>query len=214
MLNINMSFMFKNKRYGFLVILILVTIIASMIYKAPHFKALSINKDGVRIEYYDIAQRVELSVKKPVIAISPDSFRLSYPNPASPSSLHGTFTINIENNGDENALIPEISWKIIDGDRTITPPEEWRKIIGEPQLQKFYLPAHTGMRYIYGPEIGAAGKNKILLGVSVKYANPIEKNRPLYVSAYSGTISYDKNVKTNYSGSDFVKLTSSNEFGI
>lgn len=184
----------------------------TMIYKAPHFKAVSINRNGVTIEYYDIPQEVRTYIKKPLVSVFPNSFSLSYPNSASPSSLHGTFILNIENKGDGKALISEINWKIIDGDRPITPPDEWRRIIGEPEIGKFYLAPHTGMRYLYGPEIGASGKNKILLYIEIKYTNPLEKDKTIHIASYSGTISYDTNLKMKYSGNEFVAISSHDSF--
>lgn len=178
-----------------------------MISKAPYTKTVSINKNGITIEYYNIAQEAKAPAEKPIISVFPNYFGLSYPNPASPSSLHGTFVINIENKGGAKALISEINWKIIDGDRPITPPDEWRRIIGEPEIGKFYLGPHSGMRYLYGPEIGASGKNKILLHVEVKYINPLEKQKPTHTASYTGTINYDVNLKKNYSGNEFTTIS-------
>ena len=210
MFNISINISPKNKKlYTRAFIVFLIIVFGTMIYKASHLKLVSFTKNGVTIEYYDIPRIVSLPIKAPKIDIFPAAFSLSYPNPDSPSSLHGTFVMNIANKGAEEAIITDIKWKIIDGDRPITPPAEWRKIIGKPQLDKFYLPGHTGMRYIYGPEIGASGKNKITLSVEVKYINPLDKEKEVHVAYYTGTLRYDKNIKMNYPGGDFGIISKS-----
>ena len=207
---LNITILIKNNKLYVVAFIVFLTIVfGSMIYKAPHLKSVAFTKDGVKVDFYDLPQSLLLSIKVPKIDIFPAVFSLSYPNPDSPSSLHGTFVMNIANKGAEEAIITDIKWKIIDGDRPITPPAEWRKIIGKPQLDKFYLPGHTGMRYIYGPEIGASGKNKITLSVEVKYINPLDKEKEIHIAYYTGTLRYDKSIKMSYLGSDFDTISKS-----
>jgi|GEM_PF-6866252 hypothetical protein len=206
----NINFLVKNKKLSITAFIVfLVIVFGLMIRKADHLKSVAFTKNGVKVDFYDLPQSSLLPVKVPKIDIFPATFSLSYPNPSSPSSLHGTFVMNIANKGAEEAIITDIKWKIIDGDRPITPPDEWRKIIGKPQLDKFYLPGHTGMRYIYGPEIGASGKNKITLSVEVKYINPLDKKKEVHTAYYTGTLRYDKNLAMNYSGSNFDTISKS-----
>ncbi|MCQ9207429.1 MAG: hypothetical protein NG740_06100 [Omnitrophica bacterium] len=217
MLNLHTQVLAKIKKLSLMItiafIAFIVVIIATMIYKAPHLKGVGFSKDGISVEYYDTPRpRPDVIKDRPAISVYPKSFTLSYPNPASPSSLHGTFTVNIENTGAVNALISDIRWKIVDGERSITPPNEWRKIIGEPKVNKFYLSSFTGMRYIYGPEIGSSGKNKISLVVEVKYKNPRDKSGITHTAYYAGSLNYDRNIKMKYAGDEFVSITrSSNE---
>ncbi len=191
-----------GKSISILVVILFVIVVATIIYKASHFKGVKTSKYG---KYYDIPKPAIIK-KYPVISVYPNYFNLSCLELATRTSLHGIFIVNIENTGAVKALISDIKWKIKDGDRTITPPSEWRKIIDKPESNEFYLPPHTGIQYIYGPEIGASGKNKILLSVEVKYKNPTDKSGVTHTAHYTGSLNYDKEKKVIYTRDKFITI--------
>lgn len=214
-----MSIIVKDKRLQVIItILILVAfavLIGTMVKKAPDTKKISLllNKDSVKLEIeYGISLSKEvLSNKNPTISIQPRYFGLSYPNPGSPTSLHGTFVVSIENKGSGDALITEINWKILDGSRVITPPSEWSKIIGQPELRNFTLPSASGLIYTYGPEITASGKDRVTLSIEVKYKDIGKPELPVHTAYYTGVLNYDKGIKVNYSGNEFITINTSTD---
>jgi hypothetical protein len=220
-MNIHFHFSTKSKIILVLVILIGLAITWTIIRNVDRIKRIIFSKDGIILEYYQLSKKIPTpvskkpsfrgefaaaTIRKPIVTVFPDSFYLSHPNTASPSSLHGKIVFNIENIGNAKALITDINWMIIDNDRRITPPNEWRKIVGETKIGKIYIPAYTGMRYTYGPEITALGKGTMRLSVEVKYQNPYDKKDVIYTAYYSGKLDYDKNVKMEYSSDKFFTI--------
>jgi hypothetical protein len=71
-------------------------------------------------------------------------------------------------------------------------------------MKSFNLGGGKGVRLIYGPEIGASGKNKIKLSIDVEYVDP--KSGEKKIESYSGTLDYDINTKQDYLGDEFRNL--------
>ncbi|MDD5428216.1 MAG: hypothetical protein PHI58_03145 [Candidatus Omnitrophica bacterium] len=144
------------------------------------------------------------------VHIAPLSFRLLQPNPTCISPLYGQFNIGIANVGNKKIVISEIKWKILDGTREITPPDEWRKIIGEPKVEQFYLAPKKGITYLYGPEIDPVKKNRITLGIEVKYSILQWFGKKRRVAYYAGMLEYDEDAKTYYTSKDFIGVIGNN----
>ena len=108
---------------------------------------------------------------RPVIIGAPREIQIQFPDPLNPKSPHAVFQIVIENKGKQWAKDITITWDIKDmgaDGRRITPPDEWRNIIGKKK-EVYMLGPKMGFVQIYGPEIGAyAEKNPPDIEVRIK----------------------------------------------
>ena len=108
---------------------------------------------------------------RPVIIGAPREIQIQFPDPLNPKSPHAVFQIVIENKGKQWAKDIAITWDIKDmgaSGRRITPPDEWRNIIGKKK-EVYMLGPKMGFIQIYGPEIGAyAEKNPPNIEVTIK----------------------------------------------